>query len=254
MIRFRTWARRPRLIAGSTCVIVAVLGVSLPLNPDWVVPGLSRISPEVTYFVETERPAVALTIDDGPDTLATPLILDVLRRHGARATFFVVSSRVTGNEQLVARMLEEGHEIANHLVEDEPSILLPAAEFEEKLSVAQQTLARFAESRWFRPGHGWYDAEMVATAGRYGYSTVLGSVYPFDAQIPSAWFAERYILAHVHPGAIIVLHDVGGRGVRTAEALEAILPALRERGLQVTTLTDLAVPRRSASASPARRP
>ena len=70
--------------------------------------------------------------------------------------------------------------------------------------------------------------------------TALGSVYPFDAQIPSTWFAERYILANAGPGAIIVLHDGGARGRRTAASLDGILPELAARGLEVTTLSDLA--------------
>lgn len=224
----------------STFALMAAAAVAVPLNPGWVVSVLSRLSPEVTYFVETERPAVALTIDDGPDPSTTPQILDVLKRHGARATFFVVSERVRGNEELLGRIRDEGHEIANHLTEDEPSLLLPAGTFEEKLRTAQETLAPFDESRWFRPGSGWYDRQMIATVGRYGYSTALGSVYPFDALIPSARFSERYVLAHARPGAIVVLHDVGARGIRAAAALDAILPALAARGLEVTTLSDLA--------------
>ena len=228
------------LTAGSTFAVAAVLLVAVPLNPSWIVGGLARLSPEVTYFVVTDRPAVALTIDDGPDPVATPRILDVLKRHGARATFFVISDRVAGNEVLMQRILDEGHEVANHLTRDEPSILLPATEFEEELRTAHETLADYQESRWFRPGSGWYDDAMLATVGRHGYSTVLGSVYPFDAQISSTTFAGHHILANVHPGAIIVLHDVGERGLRTAAALDAILPELEARGLQVTTLSDLA--------------
>lgn len=231
---------RRTLTAGSTFALVAAMVMAIPLNPAWVVEGLARLSPDVTYFVDTERAAVALTIDDGPDPVATPLILDVLERHGARATFFVISDRVPGNEALLRRMLDEGHEIANHLTRDEPSILLPTRRLEAELRTAHETLAEYQESRWFRPGSGVYDDEMLSMVGRYGYSTVLGSVYPFDAQIPSAWFAERYVLANAGPGAIIVLHDVGGRGRRTAAALDAILPELTARGLEVTTLSDLA--------------
>lgn len=237
---FRNRPSRKSLTAGSTLGLAAVLAVAIPLNPSWVVGGLARLSPDVTYYVETERAAVALTIDDGPDPAATPLILEVLKRHGARATFFFISDRIPGNEALVRRVLDEGHEIANHLTREEPSILLPALRFEEELQTAHETLSGYQQSRWFRPGSGWYDDEMLSTVGRYGYSTVLGSVYPYDAQIPSAWFAERYILANVRPGAIIVLHDVGARGRRTAAALDAILPELAARGLEVTTLTDLA--------------
>jgi len=236
------WKRPSRrtLTAGSTFALVAVLAVAIPLNPAWVVEGLARLSPDVTYFVETERAAVALTIDDGPDPVATPLILEVLERHGARATFFVISDRAPGNEALLRRILDEGHEIANHLTREEPSILLPVQRFEEELRTAHETLSEYQESKWFRPGSGLYDDEMLTTVGRYGYSTVLGSVYPYDAQIPSAWFAARYILANAGPGAIIVLHDVGARGRRTAAALDAILPELTARGLEVTTLSDLA--------------
>lgn len=237
---FRNRPSRKTLTAGSTLGLATALAVAIPLNPTWVVGGLARLSPDVTYYVETERAAVALTIDDGPDPVATPLILEVLKRHGARATFFLISDRVPGNEALVKRILDEGHEVANHLTHEEPSILLPSRRFEEELRSAHETLSEYQESRWFRPGSGWYDDEMLSTVGRFGYSTVLGSVYPYDAQIPSAWFAERYILSNVRPGAIIVLHDVGARGLRTAAALDGILPGLAARGLEVTTLTDLA--------------
>jgi peptidoglycan/xylan/chitin deacetylase (PgdA/CDA1 family) len=72
--------------------------------------------------VDTRAKAVALTLDDGPDAATTPAILDLLRQHGARATFLLITSRVPGNEELVRRMLAEGHEIGNHMPRDEPSI------------------------------------------------------------------------------------------------------------------------------------
>ncbi len=62
-------------------------------QPDWIVTLLAKLSPEVVYFVPTEEPVVALTLDDGPDPVTTPLILDVLKKHGARATFFVIGNR-----------------------------------------------------------------------------------------------------------------------------------------------------------------
>ena len=73
------------------------------LQPDWVVEILARRSPEVIYYVETEEPVVALTIDDGPDPVATAGILDLLGRYGARATFFLITTHIPGNEELVVR-------------------------------------------------------------------------------------------------------------------------------------------------------
>lgn len=234
----RKWAVG-KLAAGSTLVLVALVFGAAKLSPRWVVGGLSRVSPEVLYFVETDRPRVALTIDDGPDPTATPQILDVLKRHGARATFFLITDRVPGNEAVLRRILDEGHEIGNHLTREVPSIRLPAERFERELIAAHEVLSRYAAQRWFRPGSGFYSPEMLKTAERHGYTTVLGSVYPLDAQIPSAWFAERHILAKVRPGSIIVLHDVGDRGLRTAATLGAVLPELEARGLEVTTVSEL---------------
>jgi len=68
--------------------------------------------------VETAVPALALTIDDGPDPEETPAILDVLRDHDSHATFFLIGSRIPGNEPLLARMRSEGHELANHSYDD----------------------------------------------------------------------------------------------------------------------------------------
>ena len=209
------------------------------LQPDWIVEILARRSPKVVYFVETKEPVVALTIDDGPDGDATVKILDVLKQHDARATFFLVSNHIPGNEEIVLRIVGEDHELANHLTEDEPSILLDPLDFERQLLKAHDALSQFSEIRWFRPGSGWYNDAMLSILDRHGYQCALGSVYPFDPQLPSYRFATHYILSNVRPGSIIVLHDYGKRGERTALALASILPELDRRGFRVVTLSEL---------------
>jgi peptidoglycan/xylan/chitin deacetylase (PgdA/CDA1 family) len=232
-------SRKALKIGSATFVLLLAAGGATVLRPHWVIALLARRSPDVVYWVETEEPVVALTIDDGPDPVATPKILDVLKRHGAHGTFFLLSSRVPGNEELVRRTVEEGHEIANHLVADEPSILLGDSEFERQLLEADGVLSDFAEVHWFRPGSGWYNDKMLSTLHRHGYECALGSVYPFDPQVPSSWFATHHVLWNARPGSIIVLHDYGARGERTAAALATILPALSRRGLRVVTLSEL---------------
>ena len=209
------------------------------LQPDWIIAILAKRSPKVVYSVEIEEPVVALTIDDGPDAVATPKILEVLAQHDAHATFFLVTSRIPGNEDVVLRIVEGNHELANHLTTDEPSIGLAPSEFERQLLASHKILTRFSDVRWFRPGSGWYNAAMLATLHKHGYRCALGSVYPFDPQLPSSWFATHYILSNVRPGSIIVLHDYGARGERTASALATILPELNRRGFRVVTLSEL---------------
>jgi peptidoglycan/xylan/chitin deacetylase (PgdA/CDA1 family) len=75
---------------------------------------------------------------------------------------------------------------------------------------------------------------------RAGYECALGSVYPVDAGLGWPWLSRRYILAHARPGAIIILHDRGQRGERTAAVLGRVLPELRARGYGIVTLSELA--------------
>lgn len=219
-----------------------LLFVGLPwtvFQPGWVVQMLASYWPNVLYAVDTQQPVVALTIDDGPDPVTTPKILELLAEHKARATFFVIGDRIAGNEALVNRVIAENHELGNHMMADEPSVQLSPAEFEQRMLAADEILSEFAEIRWFRPGSGWYNRQMLSTLEKYGYQTALGSVYPFDPHIPSAWFAVQNVLWNVQPGSIIILHDTGERGQRTLATLEAILPELSRQGYQVVTLSDL---------------
>ena len=232
-------SRRKRKIGATVFALVFVMSVSVFLYPDWVVTLLAKRSPQVVYFVETDEPVVALTLDDGPDGVTTPKILDVLARYDAHATFFLITSRVPGNENVVQRIVAEGHELANHLAADEPSILLAPSDFEAQLQEADDVLTEFSDVHWFRPGSGWYNRTMLSILGEHGYRCALGSVHPFDPQIPSAWFATRYILSNVRPGSIIILHDYEKRGERTATALATILPELNKRGCRVVTLSKL---------------
>jgi peptidoglycan/xylan/chitin deacetylase (PgdA/CDA1 family) len=186
-----------------------------------------------------EQRLLALTFDDGPDRETTPRILAELRRHGVRATFFLISGQVPGREHVVRAIVREGHEVGNHFTEDRPTIQLKPVEFKTDLLEAHNTLATFAPPRWARPGSGWYSQEMIRIMKQNGYRCALASVYPFDATIPSVSWAAHYVLRNARPGAIVVLHDGGARGRRTERVLARILPELRRRGYRFVSLSEL---------------
>ncbi|HEU4565920.1 MAG TPA: chitin deacetylase family protein [Gemmatimonadaceae bacterium] len=225
--------------AAWTLAGAAALGAALWTAPRWLVPRIAARERRCLYHAPCRERVVALTIDDGPDAERTPRILEVLRAHGARATFFLISGNVRGAEALVSRIVAEGHELGNHLTRDEPSARLAPASFDAAVREAGGVLGRFAPVRWLRPGSGWYTPAMLDVIERAGYRCALGSVYPYDARIPSVGFATAYTLANVRPGAVIVLHDRGARGRRTAETLRRVLPALRRRGYGVVSLSEL---------------
>lgn len=241
---------RARWLVGSGLAAAAAgVGLLLARQPEWLVDRLAAAFPGCLYRVPTGERVVALTLDDGPDEVTTPLILAELERHGARATFFLIGERVRGREPLVRRVVERGHELGNHLMRDRPAILLDPEELKRDLRESHALLARHAPVHWARPGSGWYSGTTIEAMFLQGYRCAMGSVYPYDATIPSSAFASRHILRNVRPGAIIVLHDGGPRGRRTARTLRTVLPELRRRGYRVVTLSEMAPPRRSDAGS-----
>lgn len=199
----------------------------------------SRASPGVLFHVGTNDPVVALTIDDGP-SVATPEILEVLAENEGRATFFVTGEQVRAHPDLTRRLVAEGHELGHHMMIDEPSIDLPQWAFRERFEEMDGILDEFGGSTLFRPASGWYNDRMVDEAARLGYRTVLGLVYPFDAQIPFPTLSTWYMRQLTVPGSILILHDGPERGPRTATVLRTLLPGLRAQGIRVVPVSDLA--------------
>lgn len=227
------------------------------LQPRWLWVQISPwLCPGAVFFVETDAPMVALTIDDGPDDIethdpkTTHQILEVLAKYDAHATFFLIGERITpSSKSLITEMLDQDNEVGNHLWKDEPSIKLPLSTFESELRQTQKHILdvaqikdKSAQVRWLRPGGGMANRKMIKIAQKYNYRVALGSIWPYDTLIPSSQFAATQILSNVRPGAIIILHDHGDNGdwgKRTVKTLEHVLPELQNRGFKVVTLSKL---------------
>jgi peptidoglycan-N-acetylglucosamine deacetylase len=221
-------------------IFLISLGLLVLFHPRWLLRVVNWALPGVTYFFETKERVIALSIDDGLDPNTTPKILEVLAKYQVHATFFLVSSRVESNPSLMTELVNQGHEVGNHLVEDEWSIRLSPKQFEATVKEAHEVLSEFTRPRWLRPAGGWYSSSMIEIAQKYRYRVALGDVFPFDTLISSSWFAAQHILWKVRPGSIVVLHDSGKWGKRTALTLEKILPKLLDRkGYRVITLSEL---------------
>jgi peptidoglycan/xylan/chitin deacetylase (PgdA/CDA1 family) len=216
-----------------------VLGGVIWRQPRFAVRGLARLNPEVLFRVKTSEPIVALTIDDGPHREITPRVLDLLQEYGVRATFFVLGANIPGNEDLLARMRAEGHEIGNHLVEDRPAILLSSEEFERQLLAVDPWIDPAAAYRWLRPGSGWFTPGMVGRAKRHGYRICLGSIYPHDDRIHEPRQLAVDVLGRVQPGDIIIFHDGQDRRAHLPETLALVLDGLAARGLRTVTVSEL---------------
>ncbi len=227
-----------KYLIASVLLLGAIL-VGVVCNPKPLVYRLAYHSPDVLYFVKAEEKIIALTIDDGPHPVVTPKILDVLSEYQVPATFFLIGGRVEHNEDIVRRIVSNGHEIGNHHMTDAPSIRLSEDQFEKHLLQAHGILSEFAQVKWFRPASGWFNKRMLRQLEKHNYKCALGSVYPYDAAIHNVTFLSNYILDNVFPGAIIILHDGEAERKATVDVLKRIIPKLESHGYRFVTLTEL---------------
>ena len=224
--------------------IAALLSLSSCV-PSGIVRAIAAGNPGCVYEMPRRDKVVALTLDDGPDSTTTPELLRILGDNNARATFFLISGHLPGNDSLVTRLVREGHEIGNHFSRNEASIALSHRDFVRSFLSADSALRRFAPVRWVRPGSGHYNKRMIQTFRQHRYRCALGSIYPFDPQIPLPAFSAWVVRRNVRPGAIIILHDSGYKGRNTIKTLRKLLPDLTRRGYRIVTLSELAAAERA---------
>lgn len=261
------------LQTGAT-VIAGALGLFLALvyvQPRWFMRLMAWSShPSVLWCVSTSANVCSLTIDDAPSA-TTPLLLDILKAHNVKATFFIISSRIAGNEETVARIVREGHRLGNHLTEDRASWLDELHVFERKLKECDRAIRQFqpyddvapaaadakdtnaqdkdAETtrlldskdndsvrptRWLRPASGWFTTGMREVIAAHGYRICLGSVYPHDAQIKSELLNALHLRTLTTNGSVIIVHDRPW----TVGVLRSALPPLTKK-LRFVSLDDL---------------
>jgi peptidoglycan/xylan/chitin deacetylase (PgdA/CDA1 family) len=182
--------------------------------------------------------AVALTIDDGPDPLWTPLMLDLLHRAGVRATFSLIGVQARAYPGLVKRILAEGHGVTNHsMTHPEPFSRGNSATIRQQITDAQSAItdAGGVAPKLFRaPGGDW--SAVVLSAVQDLQMVALGwDIDPRDWSRPGTGSVSSRLLA-ARPGDILLCHDGGGNRAQTLESLRTVLPILKGRGLQFVTL------------------
>jgi peptidoglycan/xylan/chitin deacetylase (PgdA/CDA1 family) len=186
------------------------------------------------------RGCVALTFDDGPGA-DTARVLDVLMRHGARATFFCVGEAARARPDLVRRICAEGHVVGNHTLEHRALPWLRRREVVRQIVAAQAALvaAGAPPPTLFRAPHGWKSPLLAGALARSRLQLVAWTRGVWDTARPGAATIARRSLRALDDGAILLLHDGGGDRAQTAEALDAILAECARRNLRAVTLPEI---------------
>jgi peptidoglycan/xylan/chitin deacetylase (PgdA/CDA1 family) len=128
------------LVLGGAIVVVVGL-VVFWIEPLGAVGVLERLTPIMVYRVRTKLPLVALSFDDGPHPEFTPQVLEILKRHDAKATFFLIGERALRYPEVVARIRAEGHEIGNHYFKNGTTLGHSDEEFLGNLEKTERAIA-----------------------------------------------------------------------------------------------------------------
>ncbi len=199
------------------------------------------------YHGNPNRPAIALTFDDGPSE-STPALLQILAHHSVKATFFMCGNNVDRLPEIARSVAAAGHEIGNH-TDTHPRFDFCSPDFiYRELATAQEKIVRHtgATPRLFRAPYGvrWFG--LKSAQERLRLLGVMWGTIGRDWKWPAPRVA-KLCLDRARNGHIVCLHD--GRITQpspdistTLAAVDAIIPALKERGLRFETVSQILCP------------
>lgn len=219
------------------------------------------------WSVPVATNAIALTFDDGPDSEFTPTVLDVLRRHGAKATFMMMGWNCVHHPDLVKRVVADGHEIGNHTWSHLDLAMTDPATAQSELRRGREAIERVSgqDVAFFRPPRGELSGIAALYAAQAQQSVLMWTVDGGAHRERTTAQIHDHLVGAIKPGYIVDFHDGIGRGTfhraaafardliaqRALEvaALSGILETLSARGVRFLTVSELLAEPRSPTTS-----
>ncbi|WP_413560367.1 polysaccharide deacetylase family protein [Bdellovibrio sp. HCB209] len=201
---------------------------------------------------------IALTFDDGPSRTTTPIVLDTLKKHGAKATFFILGGKVAGNEDILKRIVKEGHILANHSYNHPNFRAIDSTSGKNQIYQTDLLLRKFVTPKFLRYPYGNSTCATNTYAKSLGYSLVgwnidtcdwafANSGYVSDknnktCQAPASLRGDyagyvNHVVSQTN-GGILLMHDIH---MNTAKTLDKLMTKLLQQGYRFVNLDDTAV-------------
>lgn len=206
----------------------------------------SLLGPNLHRLPPTGRNEVALTFDDGPDAEITPVVLDILDRYGASASFFCIGNRAEAHPGLVREIVRRGHSVENHSNRHPNRFAaMSFGEMRREIGTAQSTLARIAGRPpvFFRAPMGLRSPLLQPVLAGQGLRLVSWTRRALDGLRVDPIVAANRLRRGLAAGDVLLLHD--GRAARAPDGravvlnvLPGLLEHLAEHGLRSVTLQD----------------
>ena len=182
---------------------------------------IQRLYPERIWAFSHEKASVFLTFDDGPIPEVTPWVLDELKKHNAKATFFSIGENVKKHPEIFERILFEGHSVGNHTFNHLKGSKTETSKYIENTLLAEKLI----HSKLFRPPYGKITSKQAKILQIKGFKIVMWDVisYDYDSTVSEEKCLEN-VLKNIQPGSIIVFHD----SLKAEKNLRYVLPKVLE--------------------------
>ena len=193
------------------------------------------------YLGDTSQKKIYLTFDEGYENGYTAKILDVLKENNVNAIFFITGPYLKEHEDLVRRMVEEGHEVGNHTVHHPSLPSLDDKKIEEEILELDKAFYEIfgKKMKYLRPPKGEYSERTLAITKQLGYTNLFWS-FAYDDwhrdRVRGKEYAYEKVMNNLHNGAVILLHAVSKDN---ADALDMIIKGARERGFEFGDVNEL---------------
>lgn len=197
---------------------------------------IDEMGPHPIYRGNPEKPAVSFMINVAWGTEYLDSILKTLKKEQVKATFFLDGSWLTKNQEMVKRIVSEGHEIGNHAYSHPQMSRLTDDKIEQEIIKTEQLIYQTTNqpSTYFAPPSGDYNQRVVKKAYDIGLKTVLWTLDTVDWKKPPKEVIINRIISKVENGYLILLHPTEP----TAEALPALIKEIKKKGLIITPVKE----------------
>lgn len=192
--------------------------------------------------VKTEEKLLAFTFDDGPNPEWTPKFLEVFKKVGGKATFYVHGENMEKYPEVARRIVEEGHELGNHSYSHPHLSELDRDGQTQELQRAAKLIAAVTGRRanTFRPPYLDVNDELLEVAGEFGYSVIHGvNLAANDWDMPGVEHILATTRASMRSGSILLFHDGFGDRSQSLEAVSILLEEAVFQGYRIVTVSEL---------------
>jgi len=198
---------------------------------------LDDLPPAPIYRGHPDKPMVSLLINVAWGEEYIPDMLETLKKHGVKATFFLEGRWVKNHPEMAKMIADAGHEIGNHSYSHPDMKTLSSEAVRRELEKTNEVIeaATSVKCKWFAPPSGSYRDDVVNIAAELGMKTIMWSVDTIDWQKPSPSAIVKRVTSKIHPGAMILMHPT----MPTAAALDELIASIKRKGYAIGSLTAL---------------